>query len=715
MIDNFEGLDRVDWPSMGHAYGSAEEVPLWLEQMASPDTDVRTSAFSRFYGAAHHQGDVYACTAASLPFLLALANDPQAPDRGAVLRLLLSIGSAAMERDPDGVYWSPSGDASTPYADVVPQMRERVGDFVRHAADPDPQVRQAALPALGLFLDDADQAFALLRERLAAESGTVERLLVIETAAALARRLPTAFGPVTAWLEALAADAALDADIRLAALVHRSACAPEVVDTGIVPKAIELLQQLTPEPAPPGEAEVDAPPADCGQCTCADAPVGPEPDQGVPPRLAAAFADLDRHGRIHAPTTALLTILHGVLDSRIPERTALLTAQLRSPDRATRYDAIAMAKDLIGSWRGDHGGLVRLLADCLLPQDPYTAAEAAATLGQLPAALTEPAREALAALVEAHGPTAWTTPHPLLRRAHQEAVTALARLGDERALPGLLTALDTDTDAWRAIQACGYLPQASGELLPRLSRRLADADTSQEGPWSDRGPLVAALRRLGDPAAVPALTAAVAVSVRDEQWQGAAAALRALARFGTGAASALETVRPLADSEDQDLRLAATEALWSLERDPADAVPRLITLLDTYKEQRAADVLGRIGAPAATALPHLRQMLQAGDKWTRMHAAAAIYDIGGPAEATVVLPVLLKVWEQNDSTANHVLECLQRMGPAAAPALPRIHAELALARRSGGFFKTVEQDEALQRAAQTVIDQLQPGPVSPPC
>ncbi|MGW4898220.1 hypothetical protein ACWEQL_39165 [Kitasatospora sp. NPDC004240] len=46
------------------------------------------------------------------------------------------------------------------------------------------------------------------------------------------------------------------------------------------------------------------------------------------------------------------------------------------------------------------------------------------------------------------------------------------------------------------------------------------------------------------------------------------------------------------------------------------------------------------------------------------------------------------------------------MGPAAAPALPLIHAELALHRRSGGDFKSIEKDEALQRAGRAVIDQL---------
>ncbi|MGW4897724.1 HEAT repeat domain-containing protein, partial [Kitasatospora sp. NPDC004240] len=522
-----------------------------------------------------------------------------------------------------------------------------------------------------------------------------------------ARRLPAALGPVTTWLAALAADPALDADIRLAALVHRAACTPEAIDAGLVPTATDLLQRLTPGPAPESEGDTRAA-AGCGPSACTDVAAEPAPDPGVPPQLAAAFADLDRHGRVHSPTTELLTTLHRVLDARVPERTALLTAQLRSPDRATRYDAIAMAKALIGSWRGDHTGLVRLLADCLLPQDPHTAAEAAEALGHLPAALAEPAREPLAALVEAHrtahGPNVWAAPHPLLRRAHQATVTALAHLGDERALPALLTALDTGTDAWRAVQVAGHLPQAAGELLPRLARRLADADFSKDWYWSDACGLVAALRRLGDPAAVPAFTAALIAAVRQEHRRGAAAALDALARFGTDAACALETIRPLADAEDLDLRLAAAGALWELERDPADAVPRLTDLLDTHTRSDAADLLGRIGAPAAAALPQLRQLLRS--EYSRVRVAAAIYDIGGPAEAEVVLPALLEVWESNDAGADHVLECLRRMGPAAAPALPRIRAELALARRSGGFFGSVENDEALQRTGRAVIDQL---------
>ncbi|MEV7189981.1 hypothetical protein [Kitasatospora sp. NPDC093102] len=85
-------------------------------------------------------------------------------------------------------------------------------------------------------------------------------------------------------------------------------------------------------------------------------------------------------------------------------------------------------------------------------------------------------------------------------------------------------------------------------------------------------------------------------------------ALYALGSIGTGVACALETVRPLADAEDLDLRFAAVKVLWDIESDSADAVPRLIALFDTGKDHDAADVLGRIGGPAAVALPRLRQV-----------------------------------------------------------------------------------------------------------
>ncbi|MPY32270.1 HEAT repeat domain-containing protein [Streptomyces adustus] len=698
-------LDSVDWSSMSHAYGPADDVPVWLRDMTSGGPELRDKALSHFYSAAHHQGDVYPCTVASLPFLFHMAQDAATPDRASIIELLVSIGRESMDRDVDAVYISPDGTESTAHADSVALMRESTDLFVRYAADPEPSVRRAAIEGLGLFLDDGDRAVGILRGRLPAESGIVERLLVVRTMADLALRLPAAQAAAMAWLDTLADDPTLSPDIPLAALVHRARCAPQDMGSDAVPTAIALLRRLTapPENVPGDEARR----SDSAECACTTA-AEPPPAQNVPPHVAAAFEDLERHNRIHAPTTSLLRTFHAVLDSRVPERTTLLTAQLRSPDPATRYDAIRMAQDLILAWRGEHRELVTALAQCLLPDDPYTAAAAAESLGTL-APVAEPAREALASYVAehraAHGPDVWATPKPLLRRAHQEAVLALARLGDPRALPGLLTALDGDVDAWRAVQVAGCMRPAAGELVPRLTGRLANVDFSQ--PWAGTGvgALVSALAEQGDPAAVPAITDAVTAAVRHEEWRIAASTLDALASFGVAAASALKVVRPLADAQDVDLRMAATAALWELEADPENVVPRLHDLLDTYRRHEAADVLGRIGPPAATVLPRLRQMLTANYEWTRVHAAAALWDIGGDAENPAVVQTLLGAWENNDATSNHVLACLNRMGHAAAPALPRIRTELTLTRRSGRFRSTAN-DEDLQDTCRAIVARL---------
>ncbi|MFI1442151.1 HEAT repeat domain-containing protein [Streptomyces fructofermentans] len=717
-------LDSIDWASMGHAYGQADDVPQWLHDMTSPDPELREQAFSSFYSAAHHQGDVYPCTMASLPFLFAMADDPGTPDRASVVELIVSIGRVAVEReDPGSVRFGPDGEESTAYEDTAALMRRRGHAFIGYACDADSRVRGAAIEGLALFLDDAERAVAAIRDRLDSEGGTVERLLVVRTMADLALRLPEARVPAKAWFDILADGVAADADVRLAAIVQRARCAPESIDDTTVPTAIGLLRQVTPIPRPEENKEADESRGPSGPCTCS---AEAAPDPGVPPQVAAAFADLERHGRVHAPTTRLLVTFHAVLDARVDDRTALLSEQLRSPDAATRYDAIDMARGLITSWRGDHTRLVRLIAECLQPHEPYTSAAAAEALGSL-AVLAEPAREALAALVAAHRTEhrtdAWASPHPALRRAHQQAVLALAQLGDERALPGLLTALDTGIDAWRAVNAAGHLPQAAAELTPRLIRCLTDVDHSRE--WPDISPTASAsaLAALGDPSAVPALADAVSSAVRHKQWRTAAPILKALTRFGTSAATTLDTVRPLAEAEDVETRTAAASAIWELERRPESVVPLLQRTLGAERNFDAINLAGRIGPPAAAVLPRLRQMLNEqleqntlneqndsavlNDSWTVVHVASALWEIGGEGEARVVAPALLAAWRDNDATARPAVACLNRMGPAAHLAVPRIEAELARPRRGGSPWGwAVAVDLEIQGSCRSILTRL---------
>ncbi|WP_405706155.1 HEAT repeat domain-containing protein [Streptomyces xanthophaeus] len=452
--------------------------------------------------------------------------------------------------------------------------------------------------------------------------------------------------------------------------------------------------------------ETATPAADVTPTPAADA----APAADVPPQIAAAFEELDRHHRVHAPTTDLLHTFHAVLGSRVSERTALLAEQLRSPDTGSRYDAIRMSKDLVQSWRGDHTALLLLVSEHLLPDDPYTAAEAARALSACHP-VAGPAREALAAYVlaqrAAHGPDVWATPKPLLRRAHQEAVLALAELGDVQALPGLLTALDGGVDAWRAAQVAGRLPQAAQQLVPRLCDRLGEVDLCDEWPGTGAGTLLSALAALGDPAAVPAITDTLTAAMGLAQRGAAVTALKALATLaaaGPRAAPDLAVIRPLTRADDQDVRIAALALLWVVTGDRDEIVPLVDDVLDSALSWNAAELLGRIGPPAARALPRLREMLDDEYEWTRVHAATGLWDIGGEVEGPAVVRALVEAWESNGATANAAVECLARMGAAAAPALPRIRAELALARR-GGRYSDISHDEALQRACRALVTQ----------
>ncbi|MGW1275300.1 HEAT repeat domain-containing protein, partial [Streptomyces sp. NPDC002491] len=345
-----------------------------------------------------------------------LAADGATPDRAAVVALMVSIGRESLERgfEDDGTeieYYPPTGCTQ-----AVAFLRERSAEFAELARDSDPDVRLAAIGGLGLFLDDADRAAAVLRERLAAEQGIAARLRIVEAAGTLALRLPAASHQVTDWLAGLAADPAQDPAARLAALVQRARCTPDEIGEDVVPAAVGLLRETAR--------------------TLPVRPIAPAPSQSaaadtVGPQIVAAFADLDRHRRVYAPTTVLLRTFHEALGPRVRERTALLAEQLISPDPGSRLDAVRMSGELMRTWRGDHTRLLLLVADRLTTADEEVAAEAAAVL-EACHPIAAPAREALAAHIDAqraaHGPDVWAAPQALLRRSHQEAVRALARL-----------------------------------------------------------------------------------------------------------------------------------------------------------------------------------------------------------------------------------------------------------------------------------------------
>lgn len=231
----FDGLHDVSWASMEHAYGSAAEVPWLIEGLAAPEAEVREKALDRFYTAVHFQGDVYACTVASLPFLFELAGDPAMPGRGDVVRLLASIGQGAILSD--------YGVPERFHAAAV--MRGHAGTFLRWASDDDFQVRFEAIGMLGFVLDDP----APLRALFTRVRTRAEQLQVVDAVGALSGLWPLPIADTESWLTTIATDPSAAPELRLAATVEHACLVPSATADEVLPAATALLAEIAALPA----------------------------------------------------------------------------------------------------------------------------------------------------------------------------------------------------------------------------------------------------------------------------------------------------------------------------------------------------------------------------------------------------------------------------------------------------------------------------------
>ena len=664
----FTGIDEVDWASLRHAYGSAEDVPGLLRGLASADPVERETALDGMYGAVHHQGDVYDSTLACVPFLLALVASGEVADRAGIVELLVSIGS---EGDAFGDPHVRAGDAVRAGAEV----------FVRLAQDADPSVRRVAPGALVRFLDEPARVLGLLRERVTLERDDQVLLALTEGLGLFVRRHP---GHAAEALELLTAQCSppYGPGLRLAALGQLACCAPDRLPADLVRVAIGLVRERSARRPVPRNG------VDC-------------PHSETLVRRLRRLRPSDEEG------SQLLRTLHRGLGDRVDERTALLQGQLTSPDAVDRCNAVWMAAGLIREWRADCTDTVALLGAQLAAEEDRLRDAAVSVLEDL-FTLAAPAADDLAALVTAR-PDLW------VRRWERGAPTlggplkALARSGDSRATPVLAQVLAGPVVPDDLGHVVGHLGPAAAPLAPALRRRLGEVPLDSPGTFERAVPLLSALTALGDREAVPEVVRLLrglpeGLRLRDAvtEW-----AVRALGSFGGAAASeAVPVLRGLLETE---YAAVAAGALWSVEGDASAVLPVLIEELTDGRPRRraAAGVLARLGAAARPALAGLRRTVRSEDLWERVSAACAVCRIAGDAELAV--PVLRAAWAENPYTRRTITACLSDLGPAGAPLHDLLRAELGSRRRhlaspSGGYgCHDVLDDERLVRACGEVV------------
>lgn len=99
----FEKLDHVNWSALEHAYGTAEDVPEQIRNLASLESEDREKALIFFWCKVIHQGTVCSATPQTIPFLLEIIESPLGENKAELLEIICAFASASScpEYSPD--------------------------------------------------------------------------------------------------------------------------------------------------------------------------------------------------------------------------------------------------------------------------------------------------------------------------------------------------------------------------------------------------------------------------------------------------------------------------------------------------------------------------------------------------------------------------------------------------------------------------------------
>ncbi|KAI8654122.1 hypothetical protein NCS56_01368800 [Fusarium sp. Ph1] len=89
--DPLAGLDDIDWASLQHAYGSAEDVPALLKALRFHDKKELDQVYFALSSNILHQGTRYQATSYAVPFLYALLDAKDTPRREDLLYYLVNV------------------------------------------------------------------------------------------------------------------------------------------------------------------------------------------------------------------------------------------------------------------------------------------------------------------------------------------------------------------------------------------------------------------------------------------------------------------------------------------------------------------------------------------------------------------------------------------------------------------------------------------------
>ncbi|MFD3584366.1 hypothetical protein [Streptomyces sp. NPDC058683] len=660
-------LDDVPWERLesGRAAHPAEEMGRALRRLVRKGGAATEEDCHPVYAClALDLGRVTSASTAALPFIVALACDPGTGPRIPLVGMLATLSRTAASAEPGR---------------VDPEWHEawrRQGPRLRHLlADPDPVVRREALPL-------AD-GVAVLLERWTAETDPTVRLPVLLAlgAAAAADAGTEAVDRVHAVVREVLRSGP---DVMRVAAVHAWAAFDALAPVRELDLLVEILSDPTVRPRFEDiwyEPDVDH------AFSAAD----------LVTWTAALFKDVQ--------TTALRFVVRLVGAARRTGDAPLCRAALDEAWRLllVRPSTASELLPLAGGLLADPDAGVR-----------YRAAHLLAVLG----ARAAPYADGLVALLDDPGEAEF-----LDGTVGEHARWALTRIGDPRAMPGLVERLH---EPYRGQYSRSYTmgdprrPEVEEVLTPLRAHaeillppiRALLREEGADGPLT--GAFLKALAAWG-PAAAPALPEVVALL---DDARHSLSALDALVAMGPAAASAEPAVRGCTVLDFPANHRRVAWAAWRLGGD-RDTALRLIGEA-VLSEDRPYDVV-RLGDFGPAALPYadrLRQGMDGYDTWYEMWAAIALWSITGETEPSlsVLEKYVLPVADGDESYGSFLmaLRAIVRIGTVSPVVRAALRTVRETDRRLSPYrdYRAFLEDEEIRSAIDETLALATPPPPS---
>src|SRR4051812_21934085 len=128
-------MGETDWSILTHAWGAADQTPEHVRRLAAADPAVRRQARGDLANTLAHQGIRFTATAAAVPLLFELLEDPEVAEKDEIIRLLVLFAVGFTERFlPHGI------DPVTAFPEAETALPEEAGpehydDYDSNVAD----------------------------------------------------------------------------------------------------------------------------------------------------------------------------------------------------------------------------------------------------------------------------------------------------------------------------------------------------------------------------------------------------------------------------------------------------------------------------------------------------------------------------------------------------------------------------------------------------